>query len=195
MNEKLTTKQKVLMWVASILIAGASFLLGQAIPQQKAGATSLVNQVVDLIGTHSGTTTSPVSFYAPANASTTYPYAITGDVDTAIISISSFATTGPSRVSMYLLGSNDASCNTASTTYSSVQNNAVMTDIHWFDISNHMEGLAPTAALAGTTTLTWQPTKGQGKDIELTNLAVQCVAVEIQASSTILQAQLRTKQR
>ena len=162
---------------------------------------SASNAAIDLVGTRTGTSTAGADFSVFKTASSSYIAYISGDTDTAIISLKATAasTTG-TAVYMNILASNDEDCITASTTYNSPYNNIVVTDINWYDATSHIKNIttATVASMltAATTTIVWQPANvGIGKEIILTDLNANCLRLNINATSTKLYGQLRTKQR
>lgn len=150
---------------------------------------------VNLIGTQVGTTTTPVAFYGSNTvASTTYPFRIGQDTDkVAITLLFPEASSTGSTVNLSILSSNDPYCDTATT--STIYNVTTVNQIKWYDASRNILNLAgATTGFSGaTTTLILNPIAGSGKQIVLTDLNTQCLALEVSASSTKLMSQFVTK--
>lgn len=164
------------------------------------GVTSNTSgEPVVLIGTRVSTTTTGVSFPNYTAGTTTYPFRIgTHTDDTSIfLKITNASTTAQGQGSVYLsiLGSNDPSCDTASTTYSVPNNNIITSDIGWYDVSQHILNLAGSRTLSTATgTINWQAVGvGEGREITLENLNSKCLALEVNGSSTVIYAEFTTK--
>ena len=158
------------------------------------------NAAIDLIGTKTGTSTAGVGFRITGSggqsATTTYPYFIGSDIDTAIYTLSVKNASSSANLTFSLLGSNDASCNTA-TTSPDYGNPILKQDINWFDIVDNLKGKVHSTSLAvATSTIVWDTSNsaGKGRELILTDLRYQCVALQVSGSSTAVWAQLATKQ-
>jgi hypothetical protein len=151
--------------------------------------------VINLIGTRIGSTTVPVAWYGNLAASTTYPLYVGGKTDEAVFSFNAVNASSTSRVHLSVLGSFDTGCETA-TTSTTALNQLLKSEIRWFDASNHIKGSSAVSSFTnGTSTLQWvNPTPGQTKELILTDLDMQCVAIEANASSTTLQARYQLKE-
>ena len=145
---------------------------------------------IDVVGTLVGTTTTGVSFYSRL-ASTTYPFVLRDNESNVVFSIQTLATsTGPNGFATFsILSSNSSDCATASTTYSTPNNNVIVSDIKWKDAGNHLKNAAAVTSLStGTTTLGFAHNSTQlGKELILTDVNARCLALEVAASSTVLQ--------
>jgi len=183
----------VLMGLSIILSKAADNSLGQVIFHQGAS---------DVVGTKVGTTTTGVGFYGANTGTSTYVSKIDGTINTAVYTIlfkaaSSTPATGASNLHVSLLASNDDYCNTATTT--TIYDVVTMDQINWFDAAPFITGITDASSqltpLAGTSTLVLNTTamQGRGKQILLTNLNAQCLALQVNSSSTLLHIQLKTK--
>ena len=103
------------------------------------------------------------------------------------------ASTTGNNLQFSFLGSNDDFCWTASTTSSIGR--AVVSEIIWFDIGDHLTNKVHSTSLsAATSTLIWaNPIAGTGREIILENLNYECLSLQISGSSTSALVQLNTK--
>lgn len=159
-------------------------------------STEFINYASDVMGTKSGTSTTPVTFYGNNTvASTTYVSKIGNHISQAIYTFQAVEASSTLGANAYFsfLGSNDDYCDTASTTTSL---GAVTTEeINWFDIGDHLLNKVHSTSLpTGTSTLPWlNPTVGAGKVAILDNINYECLKLSVNASSTSLWAQIKTK--
>jgi len=151
--------------------------------------------IVDVVGTRIGTTTTAVSF-SNNSATTTYPILLGREYDTAIFNIKAktFETGGGNNAHFSILASNDFNCDTASTT-TTMDNVVVKSDINWFDAGRHLMNLAGSKTLdSGTSTIVWIPlAAGDGTVLGLENLNYNCLALQTTASGTAMWIQLERK--
>jgi len=149
--------------------------------------------IVDVVGSRIGTTTTAVNF-ATNVASTTYPILIGREYDSVDFNI--FVKEASTTPNMFfsVLASNDFDCNTSTTT-TSMANTVVKGDINWFDIGSHILNLAGSKTLnSGTSTISWIPlSAGTGTILSLTDLNVNCLALEVNASGTSAWIQAQKK--
>ena len=163
----------------------------QSITSQLGGQSGTV---IDLVGSRIGTTTTPV-YNNVSTGTTTYPIVIGREYDTVDFNIKvTDASSTLLRMDLSVLGSNDASCSTASTT-TTMADTVVTSDINWFDLGTHNLNLAGSNTISsGTTTIAWTPLgKGDGKQLSLTGLNTTCVALQVHASGTALYIQANKK--
>ncbi len=201
--------KKDLFYIAVILlVAGLScfFALRNILFERAISVEAgLSGNAVDLIGTKVGTTTTGVTWYRWSNGTTTYPFNINSDVDEVSLTFKALVATSTPAVSLTFLASNDESCATSST-YTAYGTSTP--DIHWFDIGSHLKGTTftqanPISVTQATTTFSWVPTLSlgtfnsysSGKEFTLTELNYRCIAVQVNATSTTLWAQYKTKIR
>lgn len=182
---------------ATLVLTGWATSLLKTDNQKNLGVTTnLSAEPMTLIGTQVGTTTTGVSFYA-RTASTTYPFRLAKQESDVVFNIQTSATsTGPNGLATFsILSSNTAQCDTASTTYSIPNNNVIVSDIKWTDAGNHLKNAAAVTALStGTTTIAFPHNSSQlGKELILTNVTSKCLALEVAASSTVLQVTVTAK--
>ena len=108
--------------------------------------------------------------------------------------LASTSAQGPSAF-FSVLGSNDAYCDTASTTTGTL-NPVLVKDINWFDVGDHLKGKVHATALpTSTTTIPWtSPSVQSGREIILTDVGYDCLALQVSASGTVLWVQAITKE-
>jgi hypothetical protein len=170
------------------------FYLHNNLPEANAG---LADGTRDVIGTKVGTSTTGV-FFQNNNASTTYSIWVGGEYDTAVFTfwIKSASTTaqGGANLTFYVLASNDTDCKTSSTTTGTL-NPILMKDINWFDAAPFLDGHAAQTLPNSTSTNIFNTSggSGTGRQLLLTNLNVQCLALWVSGSSTIVWSQVRLK--
>lgn len=155
-----------------------------------------IHYASDLVGSKSATTTTP-AYFQNNYATTTAIRKISGDIAIYTIQAVTASSTGvAANVIMSFLGSNDDFCNTATSTVGSQSTaDVVLTgDINWFDIGDHLKDKVHSTSLSSaTSTLTWSdPITATGKEIILTDLAYECLRLDVSASGTALWIQLRT---
>ena len=195
MNTQLNWKQTL----ASLLIGGALVLTGWATslltpkepPKGLGNVSNSFGTAIDVVGTNVGTTTTGVNFYA-RSASTTYPFPLRDNESNVVITLKSLATSTPSGgfAGFSILASNDNDCATASTTYSAVQNNTVVSDIQWSDAASYVKNAASLTSLSTATTTFGFPNASSvrlERTLVLTDVNARCLALEVAASSTALQ--------
>lgn len=149
----------------------------------------------DLIGTKTGTSTSPVGFYGDNTvASSTYTTKIGNRYKDLTFYNQAVNASSSAMVYFSVLGSNDMDCDTA-TTSTSLANTIVTGDINWFDIGQNVKNLAGSQTLAGTSTIAWDTSgaDGTGNTFTLTDVNTECVRLEVSASSTELWTQLKLR--
>ena len=188
----------------AVVLVGNSVFGGIGLTSDK----KATGESFDLVGSRSGTTTTPVAFdgnntTTGLSSTSTYPFVLGSITDTATFNfqVSSSTSAGgfaPS-VSFNVLASNDWNCGTASTT--NYLNMPTEDQINWYDVGNHYLGTSVTKAESialnsGTTTFVWWPTEvvgTTGKSVTFTNLNTKCLAVELYASSTAVYVNVMTK--
>ena len=163
------------------------------IGEQMLGAMPVA--AVDVIGTKTGTSTAGVGFYTANTATTTYPTWIGDSIDVAIYTLRIKSASSSANLRFSILASNDTGCNTSSST-TGVLNPILKQDINWFDAAPFLDGHAEQSMTVGTSTLVWDTSSltGSGRTLVLSNLNVQCLALQVNGSSTVVWSQLKTKQ-
>lgn len=143
----------------------------------------LASTAQDILGTRSGTTTTGAFFSkSPANNGTTTSIIRNGGhTDIAVLSfkITAASSTPNGLLTWATFGSNDLSCQTATTT-TTLANTVVMKDINWFATGNEGQITATGATATGTIA-------------NLSNLNWECLKVETNGSSTAAWGQIRVK--
>ena len=184
----------------AVVLVGNSVFGGIGLTSDK----KATGESFDLVGSRSGTTTTPVAFdgnntTTGLSSTSTYPFVLGSITDTATFNfqVSSSTSAGgfaPS-VSFNVLASNDWNCGTASTT--NYLNMPTEDQINWYDVGSHLMGLTNTIELnKSTTTFVWYPEEvvgTTGKSVTFTNLNTKCLAVELYASSTAVYVNVMTK--
>lgn len=191
---------KVVVQVGSELANGLLSLgyriLGSEKPVGMLGANSTyvnVRYATDVIGTRIGTSTAYA--YFGSFATTTYVTRISGNYDQATYVFKLGDASSSPYVNMQFLGSWDEDCDTASTTGGKL-NPALKGDMNWFDIGSNRLGIANTGTVAAaTTTFYWSPSSSatSSKALTFTNLAFECLRVDVSVASATLFSQLRLK--
>jgi len=183
--------------LASLVLVGiiifGYLVIDSSEPAELSVGTAINKVATELIGTRTASSTSPVGFYAANAASTTYPFFV-GDSSTVSVALNAInASSSAANVQLSIFGSNDYGCNTATT--STIYNLLTKGEVKWFDAGQYLAGAsAPTSLSAATTTLIWtNPVAGTGKVLNFDNLNVECLAIQVCASSTELFAEFRTK--
>ena len=199
MTEKILKKLLLTSYgmLIMVVIIGALLLFGKSVDVQNSLGGQANPVPTDLVGTKIGTSTTAVGFGIAGtggqSATTTYPYLIGNETDSVSITLQAKNASTTSNLQFSILGSNDTSCNTASTTSSL---NAVTTgEINWFDLEDHFNNKVHSTSLEqGTSTLVWSnPIAGTGKELTLNDLNSRCIAFQVSGSSTTLWAQIRYK--
>lgn len=180
----------VVTGIMGIIIGYIAFHKGDKEPILSFGSGAVGYVGYDLVGSRTGTSTTYTSF-ANNSATTTARQVIGDDVDTLQLNV--YANTldagGGQNVQLELRGSNDDDCGTTatSTTDSNYDYTRPLTgDIHWYDLGDHLKGLASDAAGVATTSLTWTPISGNGVSFVYEDLLSQCIKLDVSASGTDL---------
>ena len=176
------------------VVIGIFLLLNK--PDNTMGAQILPATFTDLIGTRVASTTTGVNWYGNFVASTTYPFSLLGASQASIVFDITAASSSGSAVSAIhfsILGSNDPNCSTATT--STIYNLMTKTQIRWFDASNYLYGsTAITSLSTATGTILWNGVRtGIAREISLVDLDIECLAIQMNASSTELHASYKLK--
>lgn len=160
-------------------------------------STEFITYAGDVVGTKSGTSTTGV-YFAPDSTTSTYVSKIGGSVDIGVYTIkvlSASSTATSPLITLALEGSNDDYCDTSTST--TIFDKVTTGQINWFPASNHLLGKTQNTALTNATStyfITWaSPMTGASNEIILTDLNWECLRLNVQASSTIFWAQLKTK--
>lgn len=207
-NTKHKTMNKYIITVIALagVVIGAFLIIDSSPPEEQLGVSTGKDYLpipsgysYALVGTKVGTTTTGVYWVpgetAGADATTTYPIRVGANVNTATFNfrITSASTTAQGPLAMVeFLGSNDWNC--ATTTTTSILNQPTVTQIQWYDVGKNIMGTAGATTLGtGTTTLVWTPTVGANKQITLTDLNNECLALGVNASATTMYVELQTK--
>ncbi|MCH7534678.1 MAG: hypothetical protein IH948_02850 [Bacteroidetes bacterium] len=171
--------------------------LGIAVTQpQPEGRAVLSNEAFDLVGTRTGTTVVPFVWGGNFVASTVFPILLDSRAEVATFTINADTASSAAGAYFSVFASNDRNCDTA-TTSSPILNQALASEINWFDASSHILNLAGSSSITNeTTTIPWEPlTQGINKQISLWNLNSRCLALEVNASSTALWIQFKQASR
>lgn len=156
-------------------------------------ATS-TDRAYDVIGTRVGTTTTGTGFYHYTTVgTTTYPWRIGLQVDSATFYFrTTAASSSGTAVSFNILASNDIYCNTATNT--TIYDMVTIDDVNWYDAAPFLLNKdGSTTLTATTTTFYWAPLgPDRNRVVPLVNLNAECLALRLNASSTVLHVQMVT---
>ncbi len=175
------------------LVIGIFLLLNK--PDNTMGSQIYPMTFTDLIGTRVASTTTGVDFRVTAtggySATTTYPFALSGASEaTLVFDITAASSTAGVRLA--ILGSNDPGCGTATTT--TIYNLLTAAQVRWFDASPFLDNASVISSFTNATgTIAWEnPVKLQ-RALHFSELNMECLSVEISASSTVLYSQYKLK--
>lgn len=156
---------------------------------------------VDIIGTRSGTSTTPVYFgdnpktVITLAASTTVAKRIESHANTMTFKIDAIlaSTTPDGEASFQVHLSDDTQCDTASTT--TTISGVVMDEISWYDAAPFQLNVDGSTTIASaSTTWLWEGIKtGEGRILAFENVNAKCVRFIANASSTNLYVGMLTR--
>jgi hypothetical protein len=182
------------------LIGGVLALVGAYFyfsPQTLGASPEFLTYAKDIVGTKTGTSTVGVAFSTNAlsagqSATTTYPLKVEGASE-ASFTIKALNASSTSNLQISILASNDDYCTTA--TSSTIYDVVTTGQINWFDAGTYLlDGAAEQSLSNGTTTKVWtNPNAGTGETLKLVNLNVQCLALQVSGSSTVVWIQAKTR--
>lgn len=157
---------------------------------------SLLNRDSDVVGTHSGTSTVPATYYT-INATNTYVSVVGRNVKQANYHIKIVAvTTTINNLNVTVQGSNDWLCETQAGNASSTTD-VVQKNINWTDAMVYMANrVHPTSFVNASTSLVmnWvNATADSSQTLVLTNLDFHCLRLLVSASGTQPYIGLSTK--
>jgi hypothetical protein len=194
----MTKTNKISLGIIIGLAVLIGVLLGSNYISKSFGANPVANDggfTVNLIGSQVGTTTTAVAFYGTTGvtATSTYPIRIRPGTDKLTLKLlATEASSTGATINLSLLSSDDFDCNTATT--STIYDVATMNQIKWYDAASHIRELAGSTSInTGTTTISFTPLAGTGKEINLVDLNSECLALQISGSSTAVMVQFKTK--
>lgn len=164
----------------------------------------LSSEPINVIGTRTNTSTVTAYFGVNSTAgrsdTSTYPTLIGKDADSVVyyIGIEQASTTAKSPsaadLAFSILSSPDKFCAATSSSYKTAMNNYVTGDVKWFDASDHIRGATQETTYTGTGTIIWtNPRPSQFREIILDDLNAQCVALQVNGSSTEMWVQMLSK--
>lgn len=156
----------------------------------------------DVVGTHSGTSTTGVLFNNNLTSTSTYIKRISTTKNNAtwLIKATAASTTG-AKANFELFGSNDDFCDataTSTTDVACVGDCVLTSDINWYSAGDtvlnrtHLSYLTSDSA---TSLLAWATPSSTlpGPQVTLWNLNYECLRIDVAASSTALYVGLITK--
>ncbi len=182
--------KKILLVILGLVILGTIGFLYRE--KSALSAIILPKPFTDLVGTRTASTTVPVGWYGNFVASTTYPFPLFGASDAIVVFDIGNASTSASAVSISVLGSNDPNCSTATT--STIYNLMTKAQIRWFDAGSYLDGATVVSSFSnGTTTVFWNNPSGNQRALKFTDLSMECLAMEVNASSTQVYAHYKLK--
>lgn len=172
-------KNYLLIGIVIAVVLGALYFVPSKQPAQPANLGGTADAWVEIIGTRSGTTTtySTINLKTAISTTTVANY-IGQDVDTATYSFKSSIASSTGIVTYDIRGSNDGACETATTT--TIFGDTVLTsDINWYQIQSGDEFFTMNNAT--------------GTAVTLTNLNWVCLQIQVSASTTNINVQMRPK--
>lgn len=154
----------------------------------------------DVVGTSAPTSTPTGVCFSCTNggmsATSSYVKKIGGTIEVASFHLLALAASttaqGGAEAQFDVQASNDYGCETTAT---SDGNEPLVSEINWFGIDN-LNNAVHSGLTSGSSTsfVKWTlPLTGQGQTIVLNHLNYECLKLNIQASSTLLYASLKTK--
>lgn len=184
--------------VIALIGAGIGYQLNKP---DLGGTATFVSYAGDVIGTKTGTTTVGANFSVTGSggqsATSTYVTKLSNYYNEATYTAQVKQASSSANIHVVFLGSNDDYCDTATTTSGIGNDVVIMGQINWFDVSNHLLNLSATETFYnGTSTLVWDTSglnNGAGKEMTLTDLNYECLALQVSGSSTVLWAQVKLK--
>ena len=185
--------KKIIGIALVIVLAGIGYYFYQQEDNVK-GTVEVTGTLYDIIGTNVGTTTTGV-YFADTAASSSYPFIISTEVDTATLYLQATnASSTGAEFTFSIFGSNDYDCDTASTTAGTL-NNVIVSDIDWYDMGSlNLNTDGSLAISSATTTYAWHSQlTSPKKTITLTNLNTRCLKLEVHGSSTVMYVGVVTK--
>ena len=199
-------KKIIIGIIAGIVVLTAGWFILNNQPEGVFGKESYQFQRFDsdVIGTHTGTTTTGVAFRITATggqtATTTYISRIGGNKNVAAYHITPTAASSSANAIFSLMGSNDDYCETTatSTTDKACVGDCVLdSEIHWHNLVNHLKDTDHSTSFdnaSSTLIRNWQnPKVGAGNEIVLKDLDEECLRMDVTGSSTVIYSGLRTK--
>lgn len=150
----------------------------------------------DVVGTHENNTST--TGVASSLVTSTYISRIGRNVNTAIYSIKmvSIQSSTNNNLNIAVEGSNDKFCDTQAGSASSTTN-VTKAQINWFSAMDHLRGKSHVTSFTnGSTTavLSWvNAVAGYGQEVILTDLAYECLKLNVSGVSTTPYIQLNTK--
>ncbi len=177
----------VLAIIAGVVVRA---LPSNPVEQAQGGNNSV--PAVDLIGTTSGTSTTPVSLGLGLSGSGTVSSTAVVGEETNLLSLNlKFTTASTTAASSWRVQkSNDDQCNT--TNDLNAATNTIRSDIRWYDVPNSSASGAVTTYGAGATTYTYIPGGNQGITQQFSNWNARCIKVIMTSVSSSVYVQLKT---
>lgn len=155
----------------------------------------------DVVGTRVVTTTIGVGFSITGtggiSATTSYITKIDGSKTNAIYTLMPTHASSSAKLQFDIWGSNDAYCDTTTSTAGNSTNIPLMSEIYWFSAGDHVENRTHLVDLLNNSSsayFNWaNPTSTMAAQILLTNLNYECLKFDVAGSSTVLYAGIRTR--
>ena len=182
-------KNKLLLVLIGLAIIGTiGFFFKEKLTM---GAMIYPATFTNLIGSRVASTTTGVAWYDYGAASTTYPFALLGSSEATIV-FSATNASSSAYAGFSILGSNDPNCSTATTT--TIFNLMTKAQVRWFDATPFLDNAALITSFSNTTTtLPWVNPSLNQRALHFTDLNMEFLAVEVNASSTVLYGQYKLK--
>lgn len=178
---------------AIIVFIGIFLLLNK--PDNTMGSQIYPQTFTDLIGTRVASTTTGVGFRITKtggfSGTTTYPFSLNKASETTLV-FDVVKASSTAAISLSILGSNDPGCGTATTT--TIYNLLTVGQIRWFDASPFIDNASVISSFSNATgTITWTNPQMIQRALHFTELNMECLAVEVNASSTEIYGQYKLK--
>lgn len=184
----------VILGVALIVLNGVL----EAQPALGMASSSFFKYTGDVIGSKTGTSTVYVEFGTNSTGGRSATSSYVTKIDnrsTVAYFFQVGAASSSADVLFSILASNDDYCDTA-TSSADYGDPVIKSNINWFDAAPFLDGHAAQSLTNGSSTPgVWNTSNGAGtgRTVLLTNVVAQCLKLDINASSTKLRAEIRTK--
>lgn len=185
-------KHKFVLIVICVVVLLLGLVIGFKLsPKAQIAFAGLKGSPVSIFGTQTGTSTAATadgSFFGATNPTSSKAVSIEGQSDVALITIkaktASTSALGGSFYEWNILGSNDAYCDTSSSTAGTGAIKTVKSDINWYLADPTNTRLSGRVTNPGTAT---------GTSILLKDINWKCLKFELNGSSSTVLLQMKEK--
>ena len=152
-----------------------------------------------MVGTRTGTSTVGVGFRITStggiSATSSYIKKTGGNKENAIFMLKPTSASSSARLQLEVFGSSDDFCDTDGVTG---DDPVAMSDINWYSAGDHVQNRTHLVNLlndSSTSYFHWENPSStlSGAQILLTNMNYECLKLDVDGSSTVLYAGLRTR--